>query len=113
MIFCNYEGQIEQKSDFETRQGLFSLFQYDISKTARSKSLLRLYVHLRSQIISRMKDSASDQLCITWMYLRSWGPSACHNLLDKMTGSISEDDYNSALLKIMKGPDEDSTEGEG
>ena len=66
-----------------------------------------------SQIKSAMKDSTSDQLCIAWMYLRSWGPSACHSLIDKMTGSITEDDYNSALLNIMKGPNKDSSPGNG
>ena len=59
----------------------------------------------------KRKDSASDQRCIAWMYLRSWGPSACHSLIDKMTESITEDDYNSALLNIMKGPDEANAEG--
>ena len=117
MIFCNYEGQIDQKSDFETRQRLSSilslLINTDNPKSSRSKSFIRLYVHLRSQIISAMKDSTSDQLCIAWMYLRSWGPSACHSLIDKMTGSITEDDYNSALLNIMKGPNEHSSAGKG
>ena len=68
---------------------------------------------MRSQIISAMKDSTSDQLCIAWMYLRSWGPSACHSLIDKMTASITEDDYNSALLNVMKGPNEHSSAGMG
>ena len=82
-------------------------------KTPRSKSFIRLYEQLRNQIISAMKRSASDQRCIAWMYLRSWGPSACHSLIDKMTEFITEDDYNSALLNIMKGPGENSGEGKG
>ena len=60
-----------------------------------------------------MKDSKSSQLCIVWMYLRSWGPSACHNLLDTMTLFINEQDYNTAIMSIMTGPDENATEGRG
>ena len=51
MLFCNCEGQIDQKSDFETR----------------------LYEDLRRQILTKMNDS--KQLCLIWMYLRSYGPS--------------------------------------
>ena len=51
MVFCNHEGQIDQKSDFETR----------------------LYEELRNQILAKMKDS--KELCFIWMYLRSRGPS--------------------------------------
>ena len=51
MVFCNYEGQIDMGSDFETR--LFDELQY--------------------QLLRRIKDS--KQLCIIWMYFRSWGPS--------------------------------------
>ena len=118
MIFCNYEGQIEQNSDFESRKGFLSsayklLNIMDCSKAPRSKSLIRLYEHLRNQIISYRIIDASDERCIAWMYLRSWGPSACHSLIDKLTECITEDDYNSALLNIMKGPDEDNAEGKG
>ena len=118
MIFCNYEGQIEQNSDFESRKGfLLSAYKLlnimDCSKAPRSKSFIRLYEHLRNQIISDRIIDASDERCIAWMYLRSWGPSACHSLIDKLTEFITEDDYNSALLNIMKGPDEHSGEGEG
>ena len=118
MIFCNYEGQIEQNSDFESRKGfLLSAYKLlnimDCSKAPRSKSFIRLYEHLRNQIISDRIIDASDERCIAWMYLRSWGPSACHSLIDKLTEFITEDDYNSALLNIMKGPDEDNDEGKG
>ena len=51
MVFCNYEGQIDQKSEFETQ----------------------LYKDLRHQILAKIKDSR--QLCFIWMFLRSWGPS--------------------------------------
>ena len=51
MVFCNHEGQIDQKSDFETR----------------------LYEELRHQILTKVKDS--KQLCFIWLYLRSWGAS--------------------------------------
>ena len=51
MVFCNHEGQVDQKSDFETR----------------------LYEDLRHQILTNVTDS--KQLCFIWMYLRSWGPS--------------------------------------
>ena len=54
MVFCNHEGQIDQKSDFETR----------------------LYEELRHQILTKMKDS--KQLCFIWMYLRACGPSGWH-----------------------------------
>ena len=51
MVMCNHQGQIDQKSDFETR----------------------LYKELRHQILTQIKDS--KQLCHIWMFLRSWGPS--------------------------------------
>ena len=51
MVFCNHEGQIDQKSDFETR----------------------LYQDLLRQILLKITDS--KQLCFIWMYLRSCGPS--------------------------------------
>ena len=51
MVLCNHQGQIDQKSDFETR----------------------LYKELRHQILTQIKDS--KQLCHIWMFLRSWGPS--------------------------------------
>ena len=51
MVFCNHEGQIDQKSDFETR----------------------LYKDLQGQLLAKIKDP--KQLCLIWIYLRSWGPS--------------------------------------
>ena len=50
MIFCNYEGQIDQKSDFETR----------------------LYDELCEKITDEIKDPV--KLCFIWLLLRSWGP---------------------------------------
>ena len=50
MIFCNYEGQIDQKSDFETR----------------------LYNELCKKITDEIKDPV--ELCFIWLFLRSWGP---------------------------------------
>ena len=47
MLFCNHEGQIDQKSDFETR----------------------LYEELSQQILEKMKDSR--ERCFIWMYLRT------------------------------------------
>ena len=51
MIFCNHEGQIEQKSDFETR--------------------------LYNELCEKITDTIHDRkhICLIWMYLRSWGPS--------------------------------------
>ena len=54
MVFCNHEGQIDQKSDFETQ----------------------LYHDLLHQMLEKIEDS--KQLCFIWMYLRSWGPSGRH-----------------------------------
>ena len=51
MVFCNHEGQIHQKSDFETR----------------------LYADLSDQILAVIKDP--KELCFVWMFLRSQGPS--------------------------------------
>ena len=50
MVFCNHEGQIDQKSDFETR----------------------LYEDLLHQILTKLN---SKELCCIWIYLRSRGPS--------------------------------------
>ena len=51
MVFCNHEGQIDQKSDFETR----------------------LYADLSDQILTKIEDP--KELCYIWMFLRSRGPS--------------------------------------
>ena len=47
MLFCNYEGQIDQKSDFE----------------------IRLYDELCMKITDEIKDPV--QLCFIWLFLRS------------------------------------------
>ena len=47
MLFCNNEGQIDQKSDFETR----------------------LYEELSQKILEKLKDSR--ERCFIWMYLRT------------------------------------------
>ena len=54
MVFCNHEGQIDQKSDFETR----------------------LYADLSDQILTKIEDP--KELCYIWMFLRSRGPSGMH-----------------------------------
>ena len=51
MVFCNHQGQLDMKSDFETR----------------------LYQDLTDQILAKVKDS--KELCFIWMFLRSRGPS--------------------------------------
>ena len=51
MIFCNYEGQLDQKSDFETR----------------------LYDELCEKITENIEDR--KHLCLIWMFLRSCSPS--------------------------------------
>ena len=51
MVFCNHEGQMDKKSEFETR----------------------LYEDLLQQILAKIEDP--KQRCFIWMYLRSWGPS--------------------------------------
>ena len=51
MVFCNHEGQIDLKSDFETR----------------------LCEDLRKQLLTKIQKS--KELCLVWMYLRLWGPS--------------------------------------
>ena len=51
MVFCNHQGQLDMKSDFETR----------------------LYQDLTDQILTTIKDS--KELCFIWMFLRSRGPS--------------------------------------
>ena len=51
MVFCNHEGQLDMKSDFETR----------------------LYQDLTDQILTKMKNP--KELCCIWLYLRSRGPS--------------------------------------
>jgi len=69
MVFCNHEGQIDQKSDFE----------------------IRLYEELKHQILK--KDA--KQLCFIWMYLRSCGPSgwnlnhiACSFLINRFCSNF-------------------------
>ena len=51
MVFCNHLGQIDRKSDFETR----------------------LYDELCKKITDEIKDP--EHLCFIWLFLRSWGPS--------------------------------------
>ena len=51
MVFCNHQGQMDMKSEFETR----------------------LYQDLSDQILAEIKDS--KELCFVWMFLRSRGPS--------------------------------------
>ena len=51
MVFCNHQGQIDQKSSFETR----------------------LYDELYKKVTGEIKDP--KQLCFIWLFLRSWGPS--------------------------------------
>ena len=106
MVFCNYEGQIDQKSEFETQ----------------------LYKDLRHQILAKIKDSR--QLCFIWMFLRSWGPSgrdstlrmvklcytirvnicilsqkACDSIDEAFIASVTEDDYNYAVSQVIIGPE--------
>ena len=64
MVFCNHQGQMDMKSEFETR----------------------LYQDLCDQILAEIKDS--KELCFVWMFLRSRGPSgryknACNVKLNK------------------------------
>ena len=54
MVFLNHEGQIDQKSDFETR----------------------LYEDLSDQILTKIEDR--KELCYIWMFLRSRGPAGRH-----------------------------------
>ena len=51
MVFCNHEGQVDQKSEFETR----------------------LYDELCTKITDEINDP--HQLSLIWLLLRSWGPS--------------------------------------
>ena len=50
MVFCNFDGQIDLGSDFETR----------------------LFDDIHHQLLRNIKNS--KQLCFIWMYLRLWGP---------------------------------------
>jgi hypothetical protein len=84
MVFCNHQGQIDQKSDFETR----------------------LYQDLLNQIFEKIEDS--KKLCFIWMYLRSCGPSACQSLGKTLTESITEDDYNRGVIQIIDDPEKKS-----
>ena len=51
MVFCNHLGQIDRKSNFETR----------------------LYDELCKSIMDTIK--VPKQMCFIWLFLRSWGPS--------------------------------------
>ena len=51
MIFCNHLGQIDQKSEFETR----------------------LYDEICEKVTDKFRDP--KDLCFIWLFLRSWGPS--------------------------------------
>ena len=51
MVFCNHLGQIDQKSEFETR----------------------LYDELSKEVTDKFKDP--KDLCFIWMFLRSLGLS--------------------------------------
>ena len=71
MVFCNHQGQMDMKSEFETR----------------------LYRDLSDQILAEIKDS--KELCFVWMFLRSRGPSgrdknACNV---KNSGGVFSDGY--------------------
>ena len=50
MVFCNHQGQIDQKSEFETR----------------------LYDELCKKVTDKIKDPKN--LSLIWLFLRSWGP---------------------------------------
>merc|ERR1712131_269893 len=81
MLFCNNEGQIDQKSDFETR----------------------LYEELSQQILEKMKDSR--ERCFIWMYLRTDPNHSVGEGLDKkIIQSINPDDYDMLwpLLLVQK-----------
>ena len=51
MVFCNHQGQIDQKSEFETR----------------------FYDELSKKVTDKFKDP--KDLCFIWMFLRSLGLS--------------------------------------
>ena len=51
MVFCNHQGQIDMKSEFETQ----------------------LYEELSDQILTEIKDPKG--LCCIWLFLRSHGQS--------------------------------------
>ena len=51
MVFCNHLGQIDQKSEFETR----------------------LYDELCEKVTDKFRDP--KELCFIWLFLRSWSPS--------------------------------------
>jgi hypothetical protein len=75
MVFCNHLGQIDQKSNFETR----------------------LYDELCKNITDDIKDPT--KLCFIWLFLRSWGPSA-HSKISKL---FYEPDLKCAVFEIMSG----------
>ena len=58
MVFCNHEGQLDQKSDFESR----------------------LYDELCNKVTKNVKDR--KHLCLIWMFLRSCGPSGNWTIFD-------------------------------
>ena len=72
MVFCNHLGQIDRKSDFETR----------------------LYDELCKNITDMINDPR--ELCFIWLFLRSWGPSGgdfTENLTSEITDMAWSKDY--------------------
>ena len=107
MVFCNHLGQIDQKSEFETR----------------------LYDELSKKVTDKFKDP--KELCFIWMFLRSWGPSGkdfklvkirsdypvqsfslCIEVLfeahPRITEKFNEDHLRCAISEIMIGPKDNS-----
>ena len=79
MLFCNNEGQIDQKSDFETR----------------------LYEELSQQILEKMKDSR--ERCFIWMYLRT-DPNhsgMVWNIFFRENYCISSVSYPCKLVRVL------------
>ena len=65
MVFCNHLGQIDRKSDFETR----------------------LYDELCKNITDMINDP--QKLCFIWLFLRSWGPSG-RDFTENLTSEITD-----------------------
>ena len=63
MVFCNHLGQMDQKSDFETRP----------------------YDEMCESILDKIKNP--KHLCLIWLFLRSWGPSG-RDFIENMTKRI-------------------------
>ena len=76
MVFCNHLGQIDQKSNFETR----------------------LYDEICKKVIGVIKDP--EQLCIIWLFLRSWGPSG-RDLLEMSWKMLSLELYHIIYMANM------------